>query len=256
MQRALWAQWRKTAGFLGLAFLLSTAPIQPAQADQSQSQPVRLFGTMEFRTSLKVLPRWERILAPANLEMRRLTDRQAAPHSGPVARWRQMLAEAQAKNDMQKLKTVNRFFNQWPYRLDREVYDAADHWATPEEFMAHSGDCEDFGIAKYFTLRQLGLAASQLRLVVVRDRIRGIGHAVLAVYLDDTVYILDNLTDQVLPHTRYRHYLPQYSVNENHGWAHLPAKAASAFADRPAPSSDTLLLHDTSRVSESLGKDP
>jgi predicted transglutaminase-like cysteine proteinase len=227
-----------------LALVAGVVLTEPAHAGQSPSQPVRLFGSVEFGTSLKVLPRWERLLAQTAGQMRRLAHGKAAAPSGPITRWRRMLAAAQAKNDMEKLKTVNRFFNQWPYRLDREIYGAADHWATPEEFMTHSGDCEDFGIAKYFTLRQLGLTAGQLRLVVVRDRIRGIGHAVLAVYLDDTVYILDNLTDQVLPHTRYRHYRPQYSVNEIQAWAHLPAKAASAFADRPAPFSDT------------LGKDP
>lgn len=254
MWRAFWAEGRMAAGILAL--VAGAMLLQPAQAGQDLSQPVRLFGSVEFRTSLKVLPRWERILTQASRQMKCLADKEAEAPSRPVTRWRQMLATAQAKNDMDKLKTVNRFFNQWPYRLDRDVYGAADHWATPEEFMTHSGDCEDFGIAKYFTLRQLGLPAAQLRLVVVRDRIRGIGHAVLAVYLEDTVYILDNLTDQVLPHTRYRHYLPQYSVNEIYGWAHLPAKAASAFADRPAPLSDTSHARDTSRISDTLGKDP
>jgi predicted transglutaminase-like cysteine proteinase len=244
MKEALRTAWRRTAGLLVLALMLGALLPRPAQAGQGRIQPIRLFGTMEFRTSLKVLPRWERILTKAALEVKRMADEKAKPPSAPVTRWRRMLVVAQAENDMEKLKTVNRFFNQWPYRLDREVYGTADHWATPEAFMTHGGDCEDFGIAKYFTLRHLGLSAAQLRLVVVRDRIRGIGHAVLAVYLDDTVYILDNLTDQVLPHTRYRHYRPQYSVNEIHGWAHLPVKTAAAFADRPAPFSDT------------LGKDP
>ena len=71
-----------------------------------------------------------------------------------------------------------------------------------------------------------------------------LGHAVLAVYLNEDVYILDNLTDQVLPHKLYRHYLPQYSVNETQGWAHLPPKRRTAFSDRPSPDSDT------------IGKDP
>jgi predicted transglutaminase-like cysteine proteinase len=215
-------------------------PTRPAQAGQGRPTPVRLFGTLEFRTSPKVLPRWGRIRERAADQMAHLADGEAEALPRAILEWRQMLAAARGKNEMEQLETVNRFFNRWPYRLDREVYGAADHWATPEEFMIHSGDCEDYGIAKYFTLRRLGLPAAQLRLVVVRDRIRGIGHAVLAVYLDEAVYILDNLTDQVLPHTRYRHYLPQYSVNEIHAWAHLPVKAKTAFSDRPAPGGDGL----------------
>jgi predicted transglutaminase-like cysteine proteinase len=242
MKHKLWAFWWLAPGILIIALgaVLTPAgtagPVRPGSA--------RLFGTLELRTSLKVLPRWEQIKAQAAVQVARLKAGTMAAQPRPIVQWRQMLAGAQDKDTMEKLETVNRFFNRWPYRLDREVYGESDHWATPEEFMIHSGDCEDYGIAKYFSLRQLGFTAQQLRLVVVQDRIRGIGHAVLAVYLDEAVYILDNLTDQVLPHTRYRHYRPQYSVNEFHGWAHLPVKAEDAFSDGRVPGGDP------------LGKDP
>ena len=48
--------------------------------------------------------------------------------------------------------------------------------------MRMSGDCEDYAIAKFFALRQLGFGAEQMRIVILWDEIRGIGHAVLAVY--------------------------------------------------------------------------
>lgn len=123
---------------------------------------------------------------------------------------------------MDQLRTVNAFFNRWPYRLDEDIYGTSDWWATPQEFLRLSGDCEDYAICKYFALRELGFSPENLRIVVLKDRIRNIGHAVLAVFLEDEVYVLDNVTDMIFPHTKYRHYIPQYSLNEQARWAHIP----------------------------------
>ena len=87
--------------------------------------------------------------------------------------------------------------------------------------MSRSGDCEDYAIAKYFALRALGFDRDALRIVVLKDRIRGIGHAVLAVYLADDILILDNLSDRIFSHLKYKHYVPQYSMNETARWAHV-----------------------------------
>ncbi len=107
------------------------------------------------------------------------------------------------------------------YRHDAELYGRSEYWATPREFMARSGDCGDYAIAKYFALRALGFDPDALRIVVLRDRIRGIGHAVLAVYLADDIPILDSLSGLIVSHARYRHYDPQVSMNETTRWAHF-----------------------------------
>ena len=60
-----------------------------------------------------------------------------------------------------------------------------------------------------------------MRIVLLLDTIRGIPHAILAVKQGEETYVLDNLTDMVLPHRRYEHYKPQYSVNERYRWAHI-----------------------------------
>ena len=40
-----------------------------------------------------------------------------------------------------------------------------DYWATPVESLRKGeADCEDYAIAKYFTLRQLGVADDKLRI--------------------------------------------------------------------------------------------
>ncbi len=57
--------------------------------------------------------------------------------------------------------------------------------------------------------------------MVLRDRIRGVGHAVLAVYLGDDILILGSLSSLIVSHSRYKHYVPQVSMNETTRWAHL-----------------------------------
>ncbi|QGY42021.1 hypothetical protein GM415_08705 [Pseudodesulfovibrio cashew] len=136
--------------------------------------------------------------------------------------WNKLVRETSSLSLMGRLKAVNKFFNRWPYRLDAANYGKSDYWATPKEFLMKSGDCEDYAIAKFYALQELGFRNVPMRIVAVRDVIRNIGHAVLAVYLDDQVYILDNQTDMVLPHTRYKHYVPQYSVDEHYRWMHIP----------------------------------
>ena len=112
--------------------------------------------------------------------------------------------------------------------VDRELYGVSEFWATPREFMKRSGDCEDYSIAKFFVLRDLGFSNDQLRIVILKDRIRGIGHAVLAVYALGDILILDSLSDLIFSHRKYRHYVPQYSMNETTRWAHFYAKKRTA----------------------------
>ncbi len=140
------------------------------------------------------------------------------------AGWFRLQKEIQGLPLLQQLTRVNRFFNQWPYRLDQANYGVRDYWATPAEFLQRSGDCEDYAIAKFYALKELNLPNTKMRIVAIRDAIRNIGHAILAVYAGNTVYILDNQTNMVLPHTKYRHYIPQCSVNEHYRWMHIPQK--------------------------------
>jgi predicted transglutaminase-like cysteine proteinase len=122
-----------------------------------------------------------------------------------------------------KLRAVNRFVNQWRPRSDVNNFDQADFWSSPLTFLRRSGDCEDYAIIKYVSLRQMGFDPERLRIVIVRDRLRDVAHAVLAAQVGEDVYILDNLFQAVLPQMRVRQYQPYYSVNEHARWTHLPA---------------------------------
>jgi len=184
-----------------------------------------LFGSVELRSeSLKGLPQWTRVLQVMQREgpefERCARDAMACPT--PVLKnWRKVITAARGLPRLKQIDFVNKFFNQWPYKQDIEIYGMAEYWATPGEFMSHSGDCEDYSITKYFALRALGFDKEELRIVILLDQIRNIGHAVLTVQQDGDILVLDSLSDLLLSHTKYKHYAPQYSMNETTRWAHF-----------------------------------
>ena len=190
-----------------------------AQAPTAQGRP-HLFGTIEFRRPLEKQQNWLAMLK-RNAEAPIFKEEALLTRS---TTWKELKARAQGRPLKAMLDVVNRFWNTWPYRADREVWGQDDFWASPAEFLKRSGDCEDYCIAKYFTLRELGVPAEDMRIVVVRETIRGIAHAVLAVYEGQQVHILDNLSEHVRPMRRVRNYLPSFSVNENGRWMHVKAK--------------------------------
>ncbi len=210
-----------------LAGLAMPGPGQGSEQDAGAGEKrILLLDTIEFKGSHKVLTQWLRILGSVKEQVRALNSCGSASGGCPpgAASWQELIAQARSLKGFEQLKFVSRYVNKWPYRLDMDVYGVGDYWATPQEFLKLSGDCEDYSITKYFVFRELGFAPGQLRVVIVRDTIRNIAHAVLAVYLDETIYILDNLTDGVFEHTRYKHYVAQYSFDELSRWAHIPLK--------------------------------
>lgn len=113
-----------------------------------------------------------------------------------------------------------------PFSLREDItnWGKADYWVWPNLFLKKSGDCEDYAIVKYFTLKELGIDTDKLRIVVLRDTLRRLSHAVLAVYMDNDIVILDNISNAILPQGRLRHYVPQFSFNEKARWAHMRGK--------------------------------
>ena len=206
----------------------SAAPDAAKGAAQSAAQPaapahdskVQLFGTVEFKRPLSTLPGW------LDLLKRNQMDPIFIP--GKVFKkgvtWDMFKSKAPVNNKMELLRYVNSFWNTWPYVEDIVNWRQEDYWEIPAEFLKKSGDCEDYSIIKYFTLKELGIPPESMRVVVVRDTIRNFAHAVLVVYLNDDAFILDNLSNSVLSHTKVRQYSPQYSVNEFGRWAHMKGR--------------------------------
>lgn len=210
---------------LAKAAILAIAALGTAFAAPAQAGTPPLFNTLEYRTDdLAALPQWQRTLG-------RIAEEQATYAQSPskaVKAWQAMIRDKRGRSQFDQLHAVNGFVNQWRYRADSYNYKTSDYWASPAEFFSRSGDCEDYAIAKYVSLRQMGFSADQLRLVVVKDLNQNLAHAVLAAYVDGDVYILDNVNNQVRPQAAVTEYAPYYSVNEEARWAHAAMPAASA----------------------------
>jgi predicted transglutaminase-like cysteine proteinase len=112
-----------------------------------------------------------------------LIDEQAQRY-GDLARerlvsWRRILTDPAYRDltEIVKLGVVNSFINQTPFVDDRTQWDVEDYWATPVEFLsANGGDCEDFAIAKYMTLRALGISQERLKLTYAMKPSSGESH--------------------------------------------------------------------------------
>lgn len=115
---------------------------------------------------------------------------------------------------------VNELMNEKPYILDKRNWGQSDYWETPFEFMARGGDCEDFAIAKYAALRALGVPEERLRIAIVQDTQKNIPHAVLALYTDDGLYVLDNQIKSLVSAEREGRYRPIFSINRQAWWLH------------------------------------
>lgn len=201
---------------LGLILPLGFAPPTAQAADPTGANRLdQIFGSRAVVfDSLDDLPYWLGVLS---------RHRQEDTHDQAVLMdWFQRLEQLAKLPPRQQVQGVNEFINQKRYVLDMVNYGQEDYWAIAREFLALAGDCEDFSISKFFSLRALGFPASALRLVILQDTNLGIAHAVLAVALDNDILILDNQTNTVLNDRQIRHYRPLYSVNEEHWWLHTP----------------------------------
>lgn len=140
-----------------------------------------------------------------------------------VIYWRQLMSELSHsdKTELEKIESVNLFFNQLNFIDDSQLWGVEDYWATPLEFLgSNAGDCEDFTIAKYFSLLELGIEDQKLRLVYVKSIRLNQFHMVLAYYPTQfsTPLILDNIDTEIKLATQREDLLPVYSFNGKHLW--------------------------------------
>lgn len=172
---------------------------------------------------------------------------QAATRAGPRALQSArlllpLLREAALMPDERaRLDAINAFFNRRIlFREDPETWGVADHWASPMELLAKGqGDCEDFSIAKYFSLLAAGVTRERLRLVYVQARIGGPGgpqvpHMVLAWYATPTAepLVLDNLVTEIRPASRRPDLQPVFSFDADGLWDATSGERAGDAAVR------------------------
>lgn len=136
--------------------------------------------------------------------------------------WQQVLLQLRNADEQTQLHAVNQFFNdKLRYTEDIDAWHDVDYWATPiESLRKGEADCEDYAIAKYFTLRQLGISEDKLRITYVKALRYNRAHMVLAWYLTPEAIplILDSLTNTISPATQRMDLLPVYSFNNTGLW--------------------------------------
>ena len=135
--------------------------------------------------------------------------------------WFNLMEKSYGLDEQQKLKNVNRFFNLLRFTDDIKLWGVTNYWATPIEFLGvNAGDCEDFAIAKYFTLLELGVPDKKMRITMVKAVKLNQYHMVVAYY--DTPgsvpLILDNLIGNIKPATQRKDLIPVYSFNGKQLW--------------------------------------
>lgn len=134
--------------------------------------------------------------------------------------WRDLVAHALPLSEAEQLEAVNRFFNhQARYVEDQKLWGQFDYWATPLEMLElGAGDCEDFALAKYFTLRLLGVPEQRLRLVYTTLGSTGEAHMVLGYWPDsgEVPVLLDNLREEINPVAQRQDLEMQFAFDADH----------------------------------------
>lgn len=155
-----------------------------------------------------------------------------------LRQWAGLMQSARTLPEMEKLQLVNAFFNKLPNVEDVEHWGAQEYWATPLELLAsNGGDCEDFALAKYFTLREIGVADERLRITYVNAYLREShqfqSHMILTYYPapDAVPLVLDNLVSAVKPATERTDLSPTYSFNATGLWKAKQREAGKRLGD-------------------------
>lgn len=141
---------------------------------------------------------------------------------GRLSSWEDLLQNDRSRTDRQKLRKVNSFFNKMiVFVNDWDQYGVRDYWATPIEFVCRgAGDCEDYAIAKYFSLKILGVDDEKLRIAYVKALHYNMTHMVMAYYSKPGAepLILDNLIDEIRPASERKDLLPIFTFNGTGLW--------------------------------------
>lgn len=215
--------------FFGHAFrilfvVLAFVPCAVAAPPQAEFQP-SFFGTRELRSSnMAPFKHWNGAMEKYSRESAEKLEgscEEKRLNACNYAKLVQFLNGLKGKDKLSQIKAVNTLLNKAKYISDQDNWGQKDYWASPGEFMARFGDCEDYAIAKFVALGLLGFRDAEMRVVAVKDLNLKVGHAILVVFIDGKVWVLDNQIQQVVEAGQIRHYQPVFSINKNFWWRHV-----------------------------------
>ncbi len=136
-------------------------------------------------------------------------------------KWYKLIESNLGERELKKLTIVNDFINRAKRKSDAANYGKSDYWSTPLELLGRNkGDCEDFSIAKYFTLKMMNVSTDKLRIAYVTALELRQAHVVLAYYKtpNSEPLILDSLKPQILPASLRSDLKYIYSFNSEFIW--------------------------------------
>lgn len=134
-----------------------------------------------------------------------------------LAKYEEVKNKARNLDINKKLTQINLFINGSLAEFDNASMGIDDYWMTPKEFFIKGhGDCEDYVIAKYFTLLELGVKKENLYPAIVKVQGSASFHLVL-LYVEDknkSPLVLDNLSFKILPFSKRIDLTPIAAFNE------------------------------------------
>ncbi len=203
----------------------------PADAEAQKPVP-SFFNSTEVRSKdLTPFKKWRSALSRYSKEAQARVQVKCSSRALDICSyddWLAFLETLKDKAPLVQLNEVNARINKASYVSDSANWGQKDYWATPAEFMARFGDCEDYAILKYLSLRRLGWKEKTLRVVAVKDLNLKVGHAVLVVFFTHPKtgqvmpLLLDNQIKKLVPANKVRHYQPVFSLNKFFWWRHKP----------------------------------
>jgi predicted transglutaminase-like cysteine proteinase len=166
--------------------------------------------------------------------------------SQPALQFLAIVDQAKAREGRARLGEINRAINLAIRPVsDLVQYGSIDVWSSPlATFAKAAGDCEDYAIAKLVALRVAGIAAEDLRLVILRDTIRQEDHAVVAARLEGRWLMLDNRRMAMVEDAQLRNFRPTFVID--HQGVRQYSDAPMLVAERNSAPEEAPALNDAS----------
>jgi predicted transglutaminase-like cysteine proteinase len=222
---------------------------QTRNSGESHSPGTEPFGLMALQAPEGELWRkWRDVQHEIRVESELLALCRAGPgdcRSAPARRFLAMIETAQARQGRARLGEINRAINLSIRPMsDLAQYGVVDLWSSPlATLAAGAGDCEDYAIAKYVALREVGLDNEDLRLLIVRDRKLREDHAVVAARLNGRWLVLDNRRLVLLEDMQLKQYAPMFEIDDD-GVKRLVSSKTYRRSSRMAPNATPAATED------------
>lgn len=200
------------AGTTRTAAIAPTVPRDVRPAGPFESLGFRTFGN----GGSAVAGRWQALQADWSRDAAAIARCRSGGNCSRAARlFVDITARAREVEGLDRIRRVNAEVNRAVrYGSDWMQHGVADRWSSPLKTLGGIGDCEDYAVAKFHILRQAGVAADDLRVVLLRDRKAGEDHAVLAVRHGSRWHVLDNRWDTLEADGDLPHYRPVVAMGE------------------------------------------